>query len=177
MCSGEQLMSSASVAEYDLSEILKAYRMKWEGHKTAEERYRLPSYKCPHCKDMGFVDLYPQNRAAHGETGTVIYCPYCQTNMLKDIFGIIAEYRDLDISKFPLAEDTEMSASGAERVFNCTICEKEYGECDSYPCTSEHNKRYLEWRKKENRHLTRCRIQLLICTLCNKLFYEALHII
>lgn len=48
-----------------------------------------------------------------------------------------------------LAEDTEMSASGAEGIFNCTICEEKYGECDDSPCTSEHNRRYLDWCKKE----------------------------
>lgn len=51
-----------------------------------------------------------------------------------------------------LADDTEMSVSGVEGIFNCTVCEKEYGECDVCPCTSEHNRRYLDWCKKERRN-------------------------
>ena len=47
-----------------------------------------------------------------------------------------------------LADDTEMSVSGAEGIFNCMVCEEEYGECDECPCTSEHNRRYLEWCKR-----------------------------
>ena len=48
-----------------------------------------------------------------------------------------------------LADDTEMSVSGAEGMFNCMVCEEEYGECDGCPCTSEHNMRYLDWCRKE----------------------------
>ena len=49
-----------------------------------------------------------------------------------------------------LAEDTEMTTSNAEGIFNCIVCEDIYGECDVCPCTSEHNRRYLEWCKKEH---------------------------
>lgn len=44
-----------------------------------------------------------------------------------------------------LAEDTEMCMSGMEGVFNCTICQKEYGDCGDCTCTDEYSVRYLEW--------------------------------
>lgn len=49
-----------------------------------------------------------------------------------------------------LADDTGMSASGKAGVFNCTVCEEEYGECDICPCTREHSERYLKWCSKEH---------------------------
>lgn len=49
-----------------------------------------------------------------------------------------------------LADDTGMSASGKAGVFNCTVCEEEYGECDVCPCTREHSERYLKWCSKEH---------------------------
>ncbi|MDE6053536.1 MAG: ATP-binding protein [Lachnospiraceae bacterium] len=91
------------MAGFDMEEILEAYRRKWEGHRAQATEYSPPVYKCPHCKDTGFLDLYPPNprKPAEGKISTMIYCPYCRTNMLKDISGIIAEYRELDINKFP----------------------------------------------------------------------------
>lgn len=48
-----------------------------------------------------------------------------------------------------LAEDTEMTASSTEGIFNCTTCEEEFGECDTCPCTREYSEKYLRWCKKE----------------------------
>lgn len=49
-----------------------------------------------------------------------------------------------------LADDTGMSASGAAGVFNCSVCEEEYGECGTCPCTKEYSAKYLEWCRKEH---------------------------
>ena len=49
-----------------------------------------------------------------------------------------------------LAEDTEMCMSGMEGVFNCTICQKEYGDCGDYACNDMHSARYREWCRKEH---------------------------
>lgn len=91
------------MAEFDMAEILEAYRRKWEEHRKRAAGYKPPVYKCPSCRDTGFLDLYPPDphKPAEGKVSTMIYCPYCRTNMLKDISGIIAEYRELDIRKFP----------------------------------------------------------------------------
>lgn len=91
------------MAEYDIAGIMEAYRRKWEIDRARKESYKPPVYKCGHCKDMGFISLYPPNvhRAANGKTDTVMYCPYCRVDMLKDVSGIMAEYRELDIAKFP----------------------------------------------------------------------------
>lgn len=88
---------------YDTSEIIEAYRRKWEETRARRERYEPPDYKCPHCKDMGFIDLYPKkaNKPAGGEISTMMDCPYCRMDMLKNVSGIMAEYRELDIAKFP----------------------------------------------------------------------------
>lgn len=88
---------------YDTSEILEAYRRKWEIHRAGTVVYKPPVYKCSQCKDMGYIDLYPTNphKPAEGKISTVMYCPYCRIDMLKDMSGIIAEYRELDIAKFP----------------------------------------------------------------------------
>lgn len=48
-----------------------------------------------------------------------------------------------------LADDTEMSASGAEGIFNCMVCEEEYGECGTCSGTAECNSKYLKWCSKE----------------------------
>ena len=45
-----------------------------------------------------------------------------------------------EIELLNLADDTEMATSGAEGIFNCTVCEEVYGECNS---------KYLEWYRKE----------------------------
>lgn len=91
------------MAEYDLAEIMEAYRRKWEEHRIRSAGYKPPVYKCVHCKDTGYVDLYPQNlrKPAEGKISTVMCCPYCRADMLRDISGIIAEYRELDIAGFP----------------------------------------------------------------------------
>lgn len=90
------------MAEFDLEEIMEKHRRKWNMHRECVQQYRPPSYKCQHCKDSGFLDLYPQNprRSAGGEISTMMYCPYCRADKLRDISGIIAEYRELDIGKF-----------------------------------------------------------------------------
>lgn len=49
-----------------------------------------------------------------------------------------------------VADDTEMSLKETEGVFNCLICEKEYGECGSSPCTNKHCSRFLDWCAKEH---------------------------
>ncbi len=49
-----------------------------------------------------------------------------------------------------VADDTEMSLKETEGVFNCLICEKEYGECGSSPCTNKHCSRFLDWCVKEH---------------------------
>ena len=54
-----------------------------------------------------------------------------------------------EIELLNLADDTEMSTSGAERIFNCTVCEEVYGECGTCSGTSECNRKYLEWCRKE----------------------------
>lgn len=91
------------MAEYNLAEIMEAYRRKWEENRAGAEQYKPPVYKCQNCEDMGYLDLYPQNphKPAGGKIRTMMPCPYCRTSMLKDISGIIAEYRELDISRFP----------------------------------------------------------------------------
>ena len=91
------------MAEYDLTEIMEAYRRKWEAYRPYVAGYKPPAYRCQYCKDIGYLDLYPQNprKPAEGKIGTVMPCPYCRIAMLKDISGIVAEYRNLDIQKFP----------------------------------------------------------------------------
>lgn len=54
-----------------------------------------------------------------------------------------------EIELLNLADDTEMSTSGAEGIFNCTVCEETYGECGTCSGTSECNSKYLEWCRKE----------------------------
>lgn len=87
----------------DMAEVVEAFRREWEKHKTQVEEYKPPVYKCPNCKDTGFLDLYPSDprKSSGGKISTVMYCPYCRADMLRDISGIIAEYRQLDIKKFP----------------------------------------------------------------------------
>ncbi len=91
------------MAGYDLAEIMEAYRRKWEEHRTRSAGYKPPVYKCAYCKDMRHVDLYPSDprKPAEGKIRTVMGCPYCREDMLRDISGVIAEYRELDITKFP----------------------------------------------------------------------------
>lgn len=89
--------------EEDMEKVIETFRREWERHKTQTAQYRPIIYKCEHCKDTGFLDLYPSdpNKSSMGKVSTVMFCPYCRANMLRDISGIIAEYRDLDITKFP----------------------------------------------------------------------------
>lgn len=91
------------MAEYDMNEIMEAYRREWEKKRTRMEKYTPIVYKCSFCKDTGFVELYPQDvlKPAGGRISTMMYCPHCRANKLKDISGIIAEYKELDIAKFP----------------------------------------------------------------------------
>lgn len=56
-----------------------------------------------------------------------------------------------------LADDTEMSTSGAEGIFNCTVCEDEYGECGMCSGTDECNSKYLNWCSKKYSGLERGR--------------------
>lgn len=86
--------------KYRLNEILDAYRKAWEMQRARKEYYHPPEYKCAQCKDMGFINIYPPgNKEPHG--GPVMYCPHCRADMLRDISGIVAEYKNLDIAKFP----------------------------------------------------------------------------
>lgn len=93
--------------KYDMSEemaeVVEAFRREWEKRQMQKEEYRPPTYKCSYCRDTGFFNLYPSNsnKPAMGKVDTVMYCPYCRANMLRDISGIIAEYKNLDIKKFP----------------------------------------------------------------------------
>lgn len=95
------------MAKFDMSEqmteLIEAFRREWERRRAQTTEYRPPTYKCPHCRDTGFFNLYPSNsnRPSAGKVDTVMYCPYCRADMLRDISGIIAEYRELDIEKFP----------------------------------------------------------------------------
>lgn len=68
-------------------------------------------------------------------------------NMRQKIIEKIMELDEMEL--LCLAEDTEMAAGGLEGVFNCTVCEEEYGECDVCPCTREHSAKYLQWCRKE----------------------------
>ncbi len=108
------------MAEFDLEEIMEKHRRKWNMHRGCVQQYRPPSYKCQHCKDSGFLDLYPQNprRSAGGEISTMMYCPYCRADKLRDISGIIAEYRELDIGKFTWEayQDTTLAAKLKQTV-------------------------------------------------------------
>lgn len=90
------------MAEYNLTEVVEAYRRKWEMDRTYAAGYTPTVYKCQHCKDTGFLDCSQQNphRPAEGEIGAVMFCPYCRADMLKDVSGIVAEYKNLDIQKF-----------------------------------------------------------------------------
>ncbi len=54
-----------------------------------------------------------------------------------------------EIGLLNLADDTEMSTSGAEGIFNCTVCEEAYGECGTCSGTRECNSKYLDWCRKE----------------------------
>lgn len=95
------------MAKFDMSEqmaeLIETFRREWERHRAQTTEYRPPIYKCSHCRDTGFLNLYPSNsnKPSMGKVDTVMYCPYCRANMLRDISGIIAEYRELDIEKFP----------------------------------------------------------------------------
>lgn len=108
--------------EFSIEEVKEAFRRKWEEHKNRGVGYNPPVYKCPDCKDMGFLELYPPNprKPMKGKTGTMIYCPYCRTDMLKDISGIIAEYRELDIGKFPW-ETYEGDVSNLKRIIESFV--------------------------------------------------------
>ena len=56
-----------------------------------------------------------------------------------------------EIGLWKVAEDTEMTLKETEGVFNCLICEKEYGECGSSPCAKDHCDRlFLRWCVKEH---------------------------
>ncbi|MDE7248026.1 MAG: hypothetical protein K2N43_09075 [Lachnospiraceae bacterium] len=69
---------------------------------------------------------------------------YMKQKMVDTVMGLD------EMELLRLADDTEMSASGAEGIFNCMVCEEEYGECGTCSCTSEYNRKYLEWCKKEH---------------------------
>lgn len=54
-----------------------------------------------------------------------------------------------EIGLLNLADDTEMSTSGTEGIFNCTVCEETYGECGTCSGIRECNSKYLDWCRKE----------------------------
>lgn len=73
-------------------------------------------------------------------------------NMKQKIIGAVSSMDEMELLR--LAEDTEMSACGAEGVFCCTVCEAEFGECGTGSCNSQHNSRYLKWCRKKHTELS-----------------------
>ena len=69
---------------------------------------------------------------------------YMRQKMVEKVMGLD------EMELLQVAEDTEMSLKETEGVFNCLICEKEYGECDNSPCTNEYCSRFLDWCAKEH---------------------------
>lgn len=67
-------------------------------------------------------------------------------NMKLKIVETVMGLDEMELLRF--ADDTKMTESGAVGIFNCTVCEELYGECDVCPRTSEHNRRYLDWCRK-----------------------------
>ena len=68
-------------------------------------------------------------------------------HMREQIVKTVMGLDEMELLK--LAEDTEMTLKGLEGIFNCAICEKEYGECDASPCTLEYGSRFFRWCAKE----------------------------
>ena len=68
-------------------------------------------------------------------------------HMKQKIVETVMELDEMELLR--LAEDTEMCMSGMEGVFNCTICQKEYGDCGDCVCNDMYSARYLEWCRKE----------------------------
>lgn len=90
------------MAGYDLAEIMEAYRRKWEEHRTRSAGYKPPVYKCAYCKDMRHVDLYPSDprKPAEGKIRTVMGCPYCREDMLRDISGSLRNTGNWTLQSF-----------------------------------------------------------------------------
>lgn len=108
---------------YDTLEIIEAYRRKWEEDRARKENYRPPAYKCEHCRDTGLISIYPPNvhRAANGKIDTMMYCPYCRTEMLINVSGIMAEYRELDIARFPWETYRETDVTKLRQVIESFV--------------------------------------------------------
>ena len=63
---------------------------------------------------------------------------------------IVKTVMELDeMGLLQLAEDTEMNLKENEGIFNCIICENEFGECDEAHCIKEYCSRFLKWCAKE----------------------------
>ncbi len=70
---------------------------------------------------------------------------YMRQKMVETVMGLN------EMELLQAAEDTEMTLKETEGVFNCLICEKEYGECGSSPCAKDHCDRlFLRWCVKEH---------------------------
>ena len=63
---------------------------------------------------------------------------YMRQKMVETVMGLN------EMELLQAAEDTEMILKETEGVFNCLICEKEYGECGSSPCAKDHCDRLLD---------------------------------
>ena len=81
-------------------------------------------------------------------------------HMREQIVKTVIELDEMGLLQ--LAEDTEMNLKENEGIFNCIICENEFGECNEAPCTKEYCSRFLngapsnmltkkEYMKKNNR--------------------------
>lgn len=69
--------------------------------------------------------------------------------MRKKMVETVMELDEIELLQ--VAEDAEMTLKETEGVFNCLICEKEYGECGSSPYAKEHCDRlFLRWCAKEH---------------------------
>ena len=68
-------------------------------------------------------------------------------HMKQKIVETVMSLNEMELLR--LAEDTEMCMSGMEGVFNCMICQTEYGECGDCSCNDRYSERYLEWCGKE----------------------------
>ncbi len=50
-----------------------------------------------------------------------------------------------------LVDDTGISESGNNAIFSCSLCEKNYGRCNTFYNGDDCNQRYLDWCNKKYR--------------------------
>lgn len=67
--------------------------------------------------------------------------------MRAKVLDMVAKFDETELRR--LTDDTELSACGAEGIFSCRICEKQYGECSAGEDTDECSGRYADWCGKE----------------------------